>query len=166
MDATLYSRSSRFDRSGKGADSYTFCRTFDTEFDDFFITRIARSEETSTEFWGILLNFVFTPVGGCQQEVKLGDKVLWAFNAFNVAHFLSLDGPVAAIAGRPATFTVTDGGSGVVIANATVASPGGPSGVTDAEGKVSLTFRTAGLHTLKAERADSIRSNAVTVFVA
>ena len=141
-------------------------RTFFEEFDDLFISRIADSEQTTTEFWGLLVNFTFTPVGGCQQEVAFGDHVLWAFNAFGVDHFLKLDGPSLAVVGRPATFTVTDGMNGTAIANATVVAPGAPAATSDAEGKVKLTFRTAGIHSAKASRADSIRSNAVTVLVA
>ena len=100
-------------------------RTFFSDFDDFLITRIAQSEQTATEFWGLLLNFQFAPVGGCQQQVKLGDKVLWAFDAFDKTHFLSLAGPVTTGAGKPATFTVTDGSSGDAVANATVRSTSG-----------------------------------------
>ena len=51
-----------------GAKCYS---TFSTEFDDFFITSIGGESQTAKEFWGILLNFQFTPVGGCQQEVKV-----------------------------------------------------------------------------------------------
>ncbi|KAF7790668.1 hypothetical protein EIP86_001624 [Pleurotus ostreatoroseus] len=146
---------------------FTWDGTFFADFDDFLITRIARSEQTATEFWGLLLNFQFAPVGGCQQQVKLGDKVLWAFDAFDKTHFLSLAGPVTAGVGKPATFTVTDGSSGDAVANATVRSTGGgePVAVTDRDGRVQLTFHTAGVHSLKADRADSLRSNKVDVIV-
>ena len=140
-------------------------RTFFAEFDDIFVSRIARSEQTDTKFWGLLLDFAFTPVGGCQQEVKAGDHVLWAFDAFNAAHFLSLAGPGAAAPGRPVTFTVTDGATGAAIANATVVSPGARPAVSDANGKVKLTFTSRGEHSVKASRPDSIRSNAVKVVV-
>lgn len=33
------------------------------ELEDYFIARIGPDEQTSTQFWGILLNFQFTPVG-------------------------------------------------------------------------------------------------------
>ena len=66
--------------------------TFFTEFDDFFITRIGTSAETSTQFWGLLLDFQFTPVGGCQQEVKAFQDILWAFDAFNKVFFLEASG--------------------------------------------------------------------------
>lgn len=36
---------------------FSFDGTFDSTFDDFFITSIAGVSETSTEFWGLLLNY-------------------------------------------------------------------------------------------------------------
>jgi hypothetical protein len=97
------------------------CSTFDTEFDDFFITRIAGSAETATQFWGLLLNFQFTPVGGCQQEVKFKDEVLWAFDAFNAAHFLKLSSPSNVIhVHKPVEFTVVDGLTGIPVSGVDV----------------------------------------------
>lgn len=150
------------DDAGKLA-NFTFDATFFEEFDDFFITRISTSEETDTQFWGILLNFVFTPVGGCQQQVKtLDDHVLWAFDAFNAEHFLKLDGPHVVRAGTPVQFTVVDGinNTNVPLAGARV-----DGHVTDSNGQVVLTFPSAGLHSLKATRPASIRSNRLDVLV-
>ncbi len=87
----------------------------------------------------MLVNFQFTLVGGCQQEVRPGQKVLWAFNAFNVTAFLDLSGPTAVKLGQNATFQVIDGESGDPVAGADV---GGQ--VTDATGHVQLTFNAAG----------------------
>lgn len=141
---------------------FTFDATFFTEFDDYFITRIADSAQTDTQFWGILLNFVFTPVGGCQQQVASFDHVLWAFDAFNAQHFLKLEGPRIVHRGKPAIFTVVDGlnNTNTPIANATV---GGAT--TGADGQVTLSFENLGVHSLKATRADSIRSNRLDVLV-
>lgn len=55
------------------ADAATLCGfdfdgTFSSQFDDFFITRIGSSAETSNEYWGILIDFAFTPSGGCETE--------------------------------------------------------------------------------------------------
>ena len=153
-------------RNGKKTD-YTHHSTFSDEFDDFFITRVADSAETDTQFWGILLNFVFTPVGGCQQQVKFGDEVLWAFDAFSKTHFLKLDGPVTVRSGHPVVFTVTDGMTEGAIEGATVVASGRGVGsqVSDAEGHVSFTFQTKGIHNLKADKDDSIRSNGVSILV-
>ncbi|KAK7018362.1 surface cell-adhesion protein [Favolaschia claudopus] len=135
--------------------------TFFEEFDDYFITSIANSTETTTQFWGILLNFVFTPVGGCQQEVKPEDHILWAFDAFNAEHFLKLMGPKIAKKGIPTEFFVTDGAtSGVPVAGASVHSE-----TSGTDGSVKVTFRKKGRHGLKATKDGSIRSNQVFVEV-
>lgn len=140
---------------------FTFDGSHWGEFDDFFITRVAGDEQTATEFWGILLNKEFTPVGGCQQQVRFGDEVLFAFDAFGKSHVLSLSGPSVVRVGTPATYRVVDAGSGAPIAGATV---NGAS--TDANGEVALTFSSVGAVRVKADRADSIRSNSVLTFVA
>jgi hypothetical protein len=149
------------------ASAFTWDGSFSTAFDDYFITRIGGDTQTSSQFWGILLNYQFTPVGGCQQRVHSGDQVLFAFDAFSKQHFLKLTGPHSAHAGQTITVTATDGQNGQPIMGATV----GPinnagSATTDASGKARVTFRSPGLKRLKAERADSIRSNALPVVVA
>ncbi|KZT38606.1 hypothetical protein SISSUDRAFT_986036 [Sistotremastrum suecicum HHB10207 ss-3] len=145
--------------SGSQTD-FTYDGTFDADFDDYFITRIAGDSQNDIQFWGLLLNFQFTPVGGCQQEVAVGDAVLWAFDAFSKTFFLRLTGPSVATLGVPTTFTVTDGMTGIPIAGATIGSD-----VSDASGHVVITFSSGGKFTLKAEEPNSIRSNALTVTV-
>jgi hypothetical protein len=142
------------------AHGFQWDATFDAEFDDYFITSIGHSTETATQFWGLLLNFQFTPVGGCQQEVNRNDDILWAFDAFNAEHFLKLDGPAKVKKGVPATFVVTDGTTGAAVQGATV--HGQTSGV---DGKVVITFKADGVHGLKAKKDGSIRSNKVEVKV-
>lgn len=135
--------------------------TFDQKFDDYFITSISTSTETSTMFWGLLLNYQFTPVDGCQQEVKPGDNVLWAFDAFNKVYFLKVT-PQELVAEKGSTHkvTVTDGTTGVPVPNAVI------DGVTtDASGKAALVFRKTGVFEYKATRSDSLRSNALYVAV-
>jgi hypothetical protein len=68
--------------------------------------------------------------------------------------------------GQPITVTVRDGQNGQPISGATV----GPinntgSATTSAGGTAQVTFTNLGLKRLKAERADSIRSNALSVLV-
>lgn len=148
------------------AQAFTWDGTFFTSFDDYFITRIAEDSQTSTQFWGILLNYQFTPVGGCQQRIHLGDDVLFAFDAFNKQHFLKLTGPHVARTGQPISVTVTDGQNGQPIPGATVGPINNTASVTtDASGRADVTFQNQGLKGLKAERTDSIRSNALRVLV-
>jgi hypothetical protein len=139
---------------------FGFDGTFDVQFDDFFITSIGGVTETATEFWGLLDNFQFTPVGGCQQEVHNGDQVLWAFNAFNAQYFLKLAAPSTASVGVPFQVTVIDGSTGSPISGATV---GGAQ--TDASGHAMVTIQSSGIVTLKASAPNSIRSNGVAVAV-
>jgi len=139
---------------------FPFDGTFSTAFDDFFITSIGGDTQTSTEFWGILLNFEFTPVSGCQQEVKRNDEVLFAFNAFNANAFLKLTGPTTAHVGTPITLTVTDGQTGKPVAGATVDGQ-----TSDANGLVTITFTNHGRETVKATKLDAIRSNKLTIVV-
>jgi hypothetical protein len=65
--------------------------------DDYFITRWGPGAQDAAtgEYWGILVNNVFTSVGGCQYELGAGNEVLWAYNAFASRPFLALF-PVAA----------------------------------------------------------------------
>jgi hypothetical protein len=62
--------------------------TFDGQwygsFDDYFITRWGpESQDISAgAYWGILVNEVYTNVGGCQYQLSDGDEVLWIWDAF------------------------------------------------------------------------------------
>ncbi|KAJ6549269.1 hypothetical protein DFH09DRAFT_1169427 [Mycena vulgaris] len=142
------------------ANGFQWDATFFTEFDDYFITSIGDTTETATQFWGLLLNFQLTPVGGCQQEVNKNGDILWAFDAFNAQHFLKLEGPTKAKEGVPATFVVTDGMTVEPVEGATV--DGETTGV---DGTVVITFRARGMQRLKATMEGSIRSNQVNVKV-
>ena len=126
-------------------------------FNDFIVNRVAGEAATSSQFWGFGVNFKFGTVGGCQARVHQGDEVLWIFDAFSKTHILKLTGPGSATTGAPLTVTVTDGG-GAPIPGATV---GGAQ--TGADGKATLSFAEPGIYRLKAERADSVRSNSITV---
>jgi hypothetical protein len=141
-------------------------RTYDGQFEDFFITCIGSSVQTATQFWGLLLDYQFTPGGGCQQEVAAGQHVLWAFDAFNKSYFLKLvlTGAPRPVVGGGATFTVTDGTTGVIISGATV-SDGKETATTASDGTVTIKFTSPGIKTFKASRDDSLRSNGVPITV-
>ena len=133
---------------------------FAGSLNDFAVKEVAGEHQTSSQFWGYAVNFKFASVGGCQMKVNQGDEVLWIFDAFSKAHVLKLTGPGAATTGAPVTVQVTDGGDGSPQAGASV---GGAQ--TGADGKATLSFADAGVYRLKAERADSVRSNSLTVCV-
>ncbi len=85
--------------------------TFDGQwypgYDDYFITRWGPDEQDPVEaaYWGILVNDVFTNVGGCQYELHENDEVLWVYDAFKERANLALF-PVGDTASRP-LFTAT-----------------------------------------------------------
>ena len=62
--------------------------TFDGQwyegFGDYFITRWGPDEQDNalSAWWGILVNQVFTSVGGCQKQLQENDEVLWVWDAF------------------------------------------------------------------------------------
>lgn len=62
-------------------------------FDDYFPEQWgseAENAESEGKSWGILVNNVFTNVGGCQYELDAGDEVVWVYNAFNFRPLLAL----------------------------------------------------------------------------
>jgi hypothetical protein len=62
-------------------------------FDDYFPEQWgseAENAEAAGKSWGILVNNVFTNVGGCQYELDAGDEAVWVYNAFNFRPFLAL----------------------------------------------------------------------------
>ena len=120
------------------------------------------------EFWSLCLNFHPTPVGGCQQIVKQGDQVLFAYahtfsNNNATKNYLRLYGPTDAVAAGDVTLTVTDG-KGAPIKGARVNQS---TNETDEYGKVTINFRP-GTYKLKADKDDnlvSIRSNELVLIV-
>lgn len=144
---------------GARLNSFTWDADWFPSFNDFIVNRVAGEAATSSQFWGVGVNFALSQTGGCQTRVQQGDEVLWVFDAFSKVHFLKLAGPGAATTGAPVTVSVTDG-SGAPLSGATV---GGTQ--TGGDGKATLSFAEAGIHRLKAERADSVRSNSLSVCV-
>jgi hypothetical protein len=144
---------------GARLNNFTWDADWDAGFNDFLVSQVAGEAATTSQFWGVGLNFALSQQGGCQTRVRQGDEVLWVFDAFNKTHFLKLAGPSAATTGAPLTVAVT-GGSGNPLSGATV---GGAQ--TGADGKATLSFADSGVYRLKAERADSVRSNSISVCV-
>lgn len=62
-------------------------------FNDYFIKQWGSEEENGEhegKSWGILVNNVYTDVGGCQYQLHDGDEVLWIYNAFQSRPILGL----------------------------------------------------------------------------
>ncbi|KAI1856394.1 hypothetical protein JX265_011641 [Neoarthrinium moseri] len=140
---------------------FGFDGTWSSSFQDYFITSIGTTTQTGSQFWGLLQNYQFTPVGGCQFAVSAGDEILWAYDAFNKNYFLKTTASVTeTTVGSPVTVTVVDGMTGSIVPGAQIANV-----VTDTNGQAMLLFTRKGTFSLKATRADSIRSNAVIITV-
>ena len=145
---------------GSKLGSYTWDGTWFDGFQDFLVDRVGEDAATSSQFWGQYVNSQASQTGGCQEIVGAGDEVLWAYDAFSKVHVLRLAAPDTAQTGQTVEVTVTDGQDGSAIAGASVAGE-----LTGADGKAAVTFADPGIHTLKAERADSVRSNGVRMCV-
>jgi hypothetical protein len=105
------------------------------------------------------LNGKGAELGACQDPVKTGDRVLFAYAAFDDT-LLSLTGPSTARPGQAVTLKVTDG-AGAPVAGADV---GGA--LSGADGTVSAgPWSARGDHDLKASKTGAIRSNRVRVCV-
>jgi hypothetical protein len=134
--------------------------TFSRSLKDFEITRIGPDANTSTKFWGLVLNFKQLQVGGCQQQVKTGDQVLFAYDLFSKKHILKLTGPTTATSGKKFKVKVVDGQNGQPVAGAKVGVA-----TTNSKGVATTSFRGTGRAVLKADKADSVRSNALVLHV-
>ena len=83
-------------------------------YGDFFVNRIGpdASDFVNDRYWGIALNLVPPPVGGCQMQVTDGDEVLFAYDFFQPdfsnKHLLKLEGPAVAETGQPVTLHVSE----------------------------------------------------------
>ncbi|KXJ87258.1 hypothetical protein Micbo1qcDRAFT_167613 [Microdochium bolleyi] len=146
--------------AGTRINGFDFDGTYSSSFQDFFITRIGSTAQTSTQFWGVLANYQFTPTGGCQFQLGTGDESLWAFDAFNKFAFLKVSpGYQVVRAGSEASVTVrvTDGmNNNRPVGLASIAGV-----ITDNNGNAQVPVPTRpGCYQYKAVRGDALRSNA------
>ena len=139
---------------------YSWDGQYFDSFQDYLIKRIGPDSATESQFWGQFINSKPSEKGGCQEIVKSGDEVLWAFDAFSKKHVLRLTGPAAGHTGEAVSVKVTDGRSGAPLAGARVRGA-----LTGADGVAQLSFRDPGIYRLKGERSDSVRSNALSVCI-
>jgi hypothetical protein len=88
---------------GQGFDG----RWYAEPFEDYFITRWGNEaqDEGNGAFWGLLVNNVFTGVGGCQYQLDGGDEVLWVYDAFKDRPRLALYPASYSGGARPLTAT-------------------------------------------------------------
>ncbi|CAF0980776.1 unnamed protein product [Adineta steineri] len=140
---------------------FTWDGTYNKLYDDYFVTRIENNSITDSKYWSTLIDYKMTEIGGCQQKVKQGQNILFAYDAFNKKHFLKLETLKKTIQiGSPLTIKVTDGQTGQPIHGAIVGDK-----QTNIQGYITIIFYKLGIQILKAHRLDSIRSNQVIINV-
>lgn len=116
-------------------------------------------DEATGRFFAEYKNGAFALVGSCQDEIKTGDQVLFAY-ATGSEPLLALTGPATAKPGEAVTLRVADE-NGQPVAGAAVGDR-----VSGADGGVTVgPWSDRGDHDLKATKAEAIRSNRVRVCV-
>lgn len=106
----------------------SFDGIWNNQWEDYFVQRWGpdAQEGGSFRYWGIAVNNVFTPVGGCQDQLDGDDEVLWVFDAFrNRPRLLLYPGDYSGGA-LPATATATLGEPFAVEVNVWSSSAQGP----------------------------------------
>jgi hypothetical protein len=149
--------------NGLAFDAQWFGSTQFGDVNDYFVSKVgsdANKGSPGFESWGLAVDYTAVSTGGCQVAATPGMDVLWAYDFFSKVHLLKLTGPPVANAGDPVTLHVVDGQNGSAVQGASVAGT-----TTDAGGDARPTFSTVGTYRLKAEKSDSVRSNALTVCV-
>jgi hypothetical protein len=138
----------------------TWNGSYSPSFSDFVVGKIGPDASSSTQFWGVAVQWKSLEVGGCQFKISPGEEVLWAYDLFSKKHILRLSGPSRVRAGRSFAVKVVDGQDNKPVAGATV---GGRK--TNAGGVVKLLYRQIGTKRLKASEPTSVRSNQIKVKV-
>jgi uncharacterized protein DUF4430 len=84
-------------------------RWYGEPFEDYFVKRWGPDgqDEGSGAYWGLIVNDVFTNVGGCQYRLDEGDEVLWVYDAFKGRSALALFPEAAAYTAGPRPLTAT-----------------------------------------------------------
>ncbi len=141
-----------------------------TDFFDFGlgICRIGSAVAPSTGYWYLKVNHAASFAGADQTQISRGDEILWyLIDDFNdpIPDELALRAPATAKPGVPFAVKVRSYADNGDVSPATGVDVTGAAAPTDAEGRTTVTLdrRTAAL---RATRAGSIPSNAVTVCTA
>jgi hypothetical protein len=143
---------------------FTWDGTWYDSLHDILVNNIGPLPPASGTFWTFLINWKTDPnYGGCADQVRAGDDVVWATWDFSEP-FLQLSGtPTRAATGESFTVTVQNQDGSGNASPSLGASVGGQT--TDAQGHATLSFADAGLHALKATSPNAVRSNGQTVCV-
>ncbi|KAG8690211.1 hypothetical protein FRC11_013147 [Ceratobasidium sp. 423] len=134
--------------------------TWSDSIKDFFIISIDGFSNTNSQWWGLFKNGVFSKVGGCQNTVKEGDKVVWAFVPSDARPLLKLKGPTTAKVNAEVEFCVSNSKTGAPISEASIDVAGHPdwTATTGSNGCAKVTFKSAGAMKVTATKNDCVTS--------
>lgn len=136
----------------------------------FFINEIQGEIATDKDAWHIFANGQYLLVGGGQYQTKANDDILWAYAKSQPKPLsLKLDVFSDARAEHETLFSVRNWETQDPVDSATVAwvADGVTSKVTtDKYGLARVKFENGGKSTVRAEKAECIRSDTLTVNVA
>jgi hypothetical protein len=150
-----------------------FNAEWSTEYGDFLVTQVGPDINQEIEpfsYWGLYVNDLYAPVGGCQYALAPGNEVLWAYGP-GFTHVLSLSAPQTVNVGTAFTVHIIDARTGSPVSGATIGEDIGgtttpiSASQTNAEGNATVTLSQVGTVMLKATAPESVRSNALTVSV-
>lgn len=137
--------------------------SFSVDYKDYFVTRIGPDDDSTGKYFAVAIGragrTVLLEEGACHVQVQQGDEVIWGYEGFGKP-FLRLTGPATTAVGQPVRIGVVNGVDGSPVAGVAV---GGTTSGSD--GSATVCFDTPGVRRLKAERADSLRSNALLLAV-
>ena len=132
--------------------------SYSASLSDFLVNKVGPDAATSTQFWGVGVQWKSLEAGGCQFKVSPGEEVLWAYDLFSKKHILRLSGPRRVRFGKLFRVKVVDGQTNRPVAGARV---GGKK--TGKRGVAKLRVRRVGVKRLKARERTSVRSNQLRV---
>jgi hypothetical protein len=119
--------------------------TFNTSFNDFFITSVLGETPSSrTGYWGVWVDNTYATTGACEVKLHAGDQVLFAVDSVKKhEHPLGITAPAQAKAGTPFTLqAVSYSDKGKPSPQAGV-SFSGVKGKTDKQGRLTVTLLSA-----------------------
>ncbi|MEA2405875.1 MAG: hypothetical protein QOE08_2522 [Thermoleophilaceae bacterium] len=146
---------------GRAKANLTWAGKWFSSFEDFSIDRVGpdSSDTTNNRYWGQVVNYKDTDLGGCQQQISATDDIVFAYDSFGKPK-LELSGPRKATLGKPFVVKVIDGQAGKPFKGAKVAGH-----KSNAKGRVRITLHHKGRRALKATAKGAVRSNRVRVRV-
>jgi hypothetical protein len=137
---------------------------WDTSFNQYVVNSIEGESHAffSGAFWELWINHVSSEKGACEAPVEAGQEILFAPcpEAASECPTLGVEAPASANVGEPVAVTVKKYNKSGEGSDASGASVNGASGVatTDATGRATLTFSSAGTVPVQVSAPESIHT--------